>query len=110
LRLGTCFEAPGPRLETREIRPSTAAWLIRLRLDDGAHIVGRVVEMSPHSLRVCLNWRPPENLQIGEPYRAEIHPGTPQQFAFTAEVRYVDGHRVGLKPDRLLPFRTGLRW
>jgi hypothetical protein len=25
-------------------------------------------------------------------------------------VRYVDGHRVGLKPDRLLPFRTGLRW
>lgn len=80
------------------------SWPVRIRLDQGCRLLGRVVEAGARGIRVeLLTWVPANLLPAGTSYRLEIEERVGSPIELVAEVRNVGMSGVGFELSKPLP-------
>jgi hypothetical protein len=75
--------------ERRKYPRTPASWTVRLWLGEDVFAIAKTADVSLHGVCVLASHDVAPFLELGQPYRVDIHPGTPEEFSCTAEVRNI---------------------
>lgn len=75
--------------ERRKYPRSPVSWTVRLWLGEDVFAIAKTSDASLHGMCILASHDVGPFLELGKPYRVDVHPGTPHEFPCTAEIRNI---------------------
>ncbi len=77
------------RPERRKYPRSPVSWTVRVWLGEDVFAIAKAADASLHGMCILASHYVGPFLEMGKPYRVDVHPGTPHEFTCTAEIRNI---------------------
>jgi hypothetical protein len=75
--------------ERRRYQRFAVSWTVRVWFGDDAYAIAKTADASLHGACVVVSPYVTPFLELGHPYRIDFHPGTPDEFTCTGDIRNI---------------------